>query len=55
MFIRESSREQTQNFDLPESLSRGDIKAHRTNMIGLYIGSILIAGAFAFVTRPHVA
>ena len=48
MFIRESSREQAQNFDLPDSQSRGDIKAHRANMIGLYIGSILIAGAFAF-------
>lgn len=27
---------------------RGDIKAHRGNMIGLYVGGILIAGAFAF-------
>lgn len=27
---------------------RGDIKAHRANMIGLYVGGILIAGAFAF-------
>jgi len=27
---------------------RGDIKVHRANMIGLYIGGILIAGAFAF-------
>jgi uncharacterized membrane protein len=27
---------------------RGNIKAHRANMIGLYIGGILIAGAFAF-------
>ena len=27
---------------------RGDIKAHRANMIGLYIGGILIAGSFAF-------
>jgi uncharacterized membrane protein len=27
---------------------RGDIKAHRYAMIGLYVGGILIAGAFAF-------
>ena len=27
---------------------RGNIKAHRANMIGLYVGGILIAGAFAF-------
>ena len=27
---------------------RGNIKAHRGNMIGLYVGGILIAGAFAF-------
>ena len=28
---------------------RGDIRAHRGNMIGLYVGAILIAGAFAFI------
>ena len=27
---------------------RGNIKAHRSAMLGLYIGGILIAGAFAF-------
>lgn len=27
---------------------RGDIKTHRGAMIGLYVGGILIAGAFAF-------
>jgi len=27
---------------------RGDIKSHRGSMIGLYVGGILIAGAFAF-------
>jgi uncharacterized membrane protein len=27
---------------------RGDIKLHRANMISLYVGGILIAGAFAF-------
>ena len=27
---------------------RGNIKVHRANMIGLYVGGILIAGAFAF-------
>jgi uncharacterized membrane protein len=27
---------------------QGNIKAHRGNMIGLYVGGILIAGAFAF-------
>jgi len=28
---------------------RGDIKAHRGNMLGIYIGGLLIAGAFAFM------
>lgn len=28
---------------------RGDIKAHRGNMMGLYIGGLLIAGAFALM------
>ena len=27
---------------------RGNIRAHRANMIGLYVGGILIAGSFAF-------
>lgn len=27
---------------------RGNLKAHRAAMIGLYVGGILIAGAFAF-------
>ena len=27
---------------------RGNIRAHRANMIGLYVGAILIAGAFTF-------
>lgn len=27
---------------------RGKIKIHRNNMIGLYVGGLLIAGAFAF-------
>ena len=27
---------------------RGDLNAHRATMIGLYVGGILIAGAFAF-------
>lgn len=31
------------------SARRGDIKTHRKAMIGLYIGGILIAGAFAFM------
>ena len=30
------------------AVRRGDIKSHRANMIGLYCGGILIAGAFAF-------
>ncbi len=29
---------------------RGDIKTHRDNMIGLYVGGILIAGSFALFT-----
>ena len=28
---------------------RGDVKTHRENMIGLYIGGLLLAGAFAFI------
>lgn len=28
---------------------RGDVRTHRGNMIGLYIGGVLIAGAFAFM------
>jgi uncharacterized membrane protein len=31
------------------SIRRGNIQAHRANMLGLYIGGILIAGAFTFV------
>jgi uncharacterized membrane protein len=27
---------------------RGDIRRHRGNMIGLYVGALLLAGAFAF-------
>ena len=27
---------------------RGDIKQHRSNMIGLYVGGLLIAGSFTF-------
>jgi uncharacterized membrane protein len=27
---------------------RGNIKVHRANMLGLYLGGILIAGSFAF-------
>ena len=26
----------------------GNIRAHRKNMIGLYVGAVLIAGIFAF-------
>jgi uncharacterized membrane protein len=29
------------------AIRRGNIKVHRANMIGLYIGGILIAGSFA--------
>ena len=29
--------------------SRGNILAHKMNMIGLYAGGIIIAGAFAFM------
>lgn len=28
---------------------RGDIRVHRANMLGLYIGGMLIAGGFAFM------
>ena len=30
------------------AIRRGDVKTHRANMIGLYVGGILIAGSFAF-------
>lgn len=30
------------------AIRQGNVKAHRGNMIGLYVGGILIAGAFAF-------
>ena len=30
------------------AIRKGDIKTHKGNMIGLYIGGLLIAGAFAF-------
>ena len=30
------------------AIRRGDVRAHRGNMIGLYVGGLLIAGAFAF-------
>ena len=30
------------------SARHGNIRAHRANMIGLYVGAILIAGAFTF-------
>lgn len=28
---------------------RGDIRAHRSGMIGLYVGALILAGAFAFM------
>lgn len=28
---------------------RGDVRSHAHNMIGLYIGALLVAGAFAFI------
>lgn len=31
------------------SILKGNIQAHRVNMLGLYIGGIIIAGAFTFV------
>jgi len=31
------------------SVLKGNIQAHRFNMLGLYIGGIIIAGAFTFV------
>lgn len=30
------------------AIRRGNIKVHRANMLGLYLGGILIAGSFAF-------
>jgi uncharacterized membrane protein len=30
------------------AIRRGNVKVHRANMIGLYVGGILIAGSFAF-------
>jgi len=31
------------------ALRRGDIRGHRRSMIGLYVGALLIAGAFTFL------
>ena len=31
------------------SIRKGDIKKHRMNMLGLYFGGLVIAGAFTFV------
>lgn len=31
------------------AIRRGDVKAHAGSMIGLYIGGLIIAGAFAFI------
>lgn len=31
------------------AVGRGDIKRHRGNMIGLYVGGLIIAGVFAFM------
>lgn len=28
---------------------RGDVRAHRANMLGLYVGGLVVAGAFAFM------
>lgn len=30
------------------SIRRGNVAAHRSNMVGVYVGGILIAGSFAF-------
>ncbi len=30
------------------AIRRGNIQAHRGNMVGLYVGGLLIAGSFAF-------
>ena len=31
------------------AIRKGDIKKHRMNMLGLYFGGLVIAGAFTFV------
>ena len=31
------------------AIKRGDVRAHRSGMIGMYCGAILVAGAFAFM------
>ena len=31
------------------AIRRGDVKRHAGSMIGLYIGGLIIAGAFAFI------
>ena len=31
------------------SIRRGNVVAHRRNMVGVYVGGILIAGSFAFM------
>ncbi|NKC00695.1 MAG: DUF2306 domain-containing protein [Pseudomonadales bacterium] len=31
------------------AIRRGNVRAHKSNMVGLYVGGILIAGSFAFM------
>jgi len=36
------------------AIKRGDVKAHKGKMIGLYIGAILVAGAFTFMPGRYI-
>ena len=39
-------------YEVPKAyfaVRKGDIKTHRSSMVGLYIGAVLIAGAFTFM------
>lgn len=31
------------------AIRRGNVRAHKSNMVGVYVGGILIAGSFAFM------
>lgn len=36
------------------AIKKGNVKAHRNSMIGLYVGAILIAGAFTFTPGRYL-
>jgi uncharacterized membrane protein len=44
-------------FSVPQAyfaIKRGDIRTHQTSMMSLYVGAILIAGAFTFMPGRYL-